>query len=86
MLPLYATQQIITYIFRFGRHYETPLLIQSILMNLAMFALVHLCVNISSRETIVKAAEEHIFTGEIMQNTMIMRMHLSMLDRNKIVV
>ena len=47
---------------RFGRHYETPLLIQSILMNMAMFALVHLCVNINAREVIIKM-EERVFTG-----------------------
>ena len=37
-------------------------MIQSILMNLAMFALVHLCVNINAREVIVKM-EERVFTG-----------------------
>ena len=47
---------------RFGRHYETPLLIQSVLMNMAMFALVHLCVNINAREVIIKM-EERVFTG-----------------------
>lgn len=48
-------------LFWFGRHYETPLLIQSILMNMAMFALVHLCVNINAREVIIKM-EERVFT------------------------
>ena len=52
--------------FRFGVFYETPLLIQSILMNLAMFALVHLCVNINAREVIVKM-EERVFTGRNLQ-------------------
>ena len=47
---------------RFGNHYETPLLIQSVLMNIAMFALVHLCVNINTREVIIKM-EERVFTG-----------------------
>ena len=47
---------------RFGRHYETPLLIQSVLMNIAMFALVHLCVNINARDVIIKM-EERVFTG-----------------------
>ena len=36
-------------IFWFGKHYETPLLIQSVLMNIAMFALIHLCVTINNK-------------------------------------
>eukprot|EP00095_Tigriopus_kingsejongensis_P003002 maker-scaffold170_size291898-snap-gene-0.13 protein:Tk03002 transcript:maker-scaffold170_size291898-snap-gene-0.13-mRNA-1 annotation:"pq-loop repeat-containing protein 1" len=48
-------------LFWFGKHYEYPLLIQSILMNAAMFALIHLCVNIRRKEQIVKT-DEHVFT------------------------
>jgi len=40
-------------IFWFGNHFETPLLIQSILMNLAMFALIQLCVSINNKEYLV---------------------------------
>ena len=36
-------------IFWFGKHYETPLLVQSVLMNIAMFALIHLCVTINNK-------------------------------------
>ena len=50
--------------FRFGHRYETPLLIQSILMNLAMFALIHLCVSLNNKEQLVKS-QEHIFTGRM---------------------
>jgi hypothetical protein len=32
---------------RFGRHYEIPLLIQSILMTLAMLALIRVCVQVA---------------------------------------
>ena len=48
---------------RFGRRYETPLLIQSILMNIAMFALLHLCVNLRAKEQILRG-EDHIYTGK----------------------
>ena len=36
-------------VFWFGKHYETPLLIQSILMNICMFALVQLCVKVNTK-------------------------------------
>ena len=36
-------------LFWFGKHYETPLLVQSILMNICMFALVQLCVEINNK-------------------------------------
>lgn len=48
-------------LFWFGKHYETPLLIQSILMNIAMFALIHLCVSLNKKEQIIKE-QEKIFT------------------------
>ena len=59
---LYIMIQHLKFLSRFGNHYETPLLIQSVLMNIAMFALVHLCVNINTREVIIKM-EERVFTG-----------------------
>jgi uncharacterized protein with PQ loop repeat len=40
-------------IFWFGKHFETPLLVQSVLMNIAMFALIHLCVGINNKEYLV---------------------------------
>lgn len=36
-------------LFWFGRHFETPLLIQSVLMNLTMLELVRLCVNVNNK-------------------------------------
>ena len=50
--------------FRFGRHYEIPLLIQSILMNVAMFALIHLCVQVNAKDRIVGQYKDHVFTGK----------------------
>jgi len=52
-------------LFWFGNHYETPLLIQSILMNIAMFALIQLCVSINNKEYLVpqeKSMKSHSFT------------------------
>jgi len=50
-------------IFWFGKHYETPLLIQSILMNICMFALVQLCVSVNNKDVIVtERRREHVFT------------------------
>lgn len=48
---------------RFGRHYEIPLLIQSVLMNMAMFALIHLCVQVNAKDRIAGQYKEHVFTG-----------------------
>lgn len=50
-------------IFWFGNHYETPLLVQSILMNLTMFALIHLCVSVNTKEYLVAEKKKgHYFT------------------------
>jgi len=50
-------------VFWFGKHYETPLLIQSILMNICMFALVQLCVKVNTKEVIVQERRrERVFT------------------------
>jgi len=49
-------------IFWFGNHFETPLLVQSILMNLAMFALIHLCVKISNKEYFAEKRKGRHFT------------------------
>ena len=53
---------ILRILFWFGRHYEIPLLIQSILMNIAMFALIHLCVHVNSQDRIAGQYKEHVFT------------------------
>jgi len=50
-------------IFWFGKHYETPLLVQSILMNICMFALVQLCVTVNNKDVIVtERRRERVFT------------------------
>ena len=47
---------------RFGEQFEYPLLIQSVLMNMAMFALIHECVRILNKESLVKG-QDRMFTG-----------------------
>jgi len=50
-------------IFWFGNHFETPLLVQSILMNLTMFALIHLCVGVDAKEYLAENRRRgHFFT------------------------
>lgn len=49
--------------YRFGKHYEFPLLLQSILMIIAMFVMIKLCINIQNGTQIIKA-KERVFTGE----------------------
>lgn len=34
------------YIFRFSKRYELPLLVQSVVMNVTMFLMIHLCVKV----------------------------------------
>lgn len=48
---------------RFGKRYELPLLLQSILMILAMFVMIKLCINVQNRTQIIKA-KERVLTGE----------------------
>ena len=47
---------------RFGKHFEYPLLIQSIVMNIAMFAMIHLCVHVRNANQLLQARQK-IFTG-----------------------
>jgi len=50
-------------LFWFGNLYETPLLIQSILMNIAMFAVIQLCVSVNTKDYIVsETKKQHVFT------------------------
>ncbi|XP_013182905.1 solute carrier family 66 member 2 isoform X1 [Amyelois transitella] len=51
-------------LFWFGKRYELPLLIQSIVMNITMFVMIHLCVNVRKKNQIIRA-RERIFTGAI---------------------
>ncbi|EFN88260.1 PQ-loop repeat-containing protein 1 [Harpegnathos saltator] len=48
-------------LFWFGKHYELPLLLQSVLMIFAMFVMIKLCINIQNRSQIIKP-KEHVFT------------------------
>jgi hypothetical protein len=49
---------------RFGKGYEKPLLIQSVIMNVTMFAMVHLCVTVRSKNQIIRG-RDRVFTGKI---------------------
>ncbi|XP_012550018.1 PQ-loop repeat-containing protein 1 isoform X3 [Bombyx mandarina] len=48
-------------LFWFGKRYELPLLIQSIVMNVTMFVMIHLCVSVRKKNQIIRA-RERIFT------------------------
>ncbi|XP_038208145.1 solute carrier family 66 member 2 isoform X5 [Zerene cesonia] len=50
-------------LFWFGKRYEIPLLIQSIVMNITMFIMIHLCVNVRKKNQIIRA-RERIFTAQ----------------------
>lgn len=47
---------------RFSSRYELPLLVQSIVMNLTMFLMIHLCVRVKRNNAIMKA-RDRVFTG-----------------------
>ncbi|XP_067006943.2 solute carrier family 66 member 2 isoform X1 [Anabrus simplex] len=49
-------------LFWFGRRYELPLLVQSIVMIVTMFMMVRLCVNIKNKNQIIRG-RERIFTA-----------------------
>ncbi|XP_045470129.1 solute carrier family 66 member 2 isoform X1 [Harmonia axyridis] len=49
--------------FWFGKHFEYPLLIQSVIMNVAMFLMIHLCVKVRNRNQLVQA-RQRIFTAK----------------------
>ncbi|XP_072936853.1 solute carrier family 66 member 2 isoform X1 [Epargyreus clarus] len=50
-------------LFWFGKRYELPLLIQSVVMNITMFAMIHLCVTVRKKNQIIRA-RERIFTAQ----------------------
>lgn len=47
---------------RFSSRFELPLLVQSIVMNLTMFLMIHLCVSVRRNNSILKG-RERVFTG-----------------------
>jgi len=51
------TANILRIIFWFGKGFETPLLIQSILMSIAMLVMIHLVVQTKARSLIVKKTD-----------------------------
>ncbi|CAG2178320.1 unnamed protein product [Oppiella nova] len=44
---------ILRILFWFGRHFETPLLLQSIIMNLAMILMIELCVRVNHKNQLI---------------------------------
>lgn len=51
---------ILRILFWFGKHFELPLLLQSIIMTFTMLALTHLCVKVKHKSEIIKA-KQHSF-------------------------
>jgi len=51
---------ILRIMFWFGRPFETPLLLQSILMNIAMLLMVHLCVRTKAQSDIIKKRDRSL--------------------------
>ncbi|KAK9887414.1 hypothetical protein WA026_022350 [Henosepilachna vigintioctopunctata] len=49
--------------FWFGKHFEYPLLIQSVIMNIAMFMMIHLCVQVKNRNQLM-LARQRLFTAK----------------------
>ncbi|CAL7951200.1 unnamed protein product [Xylocopa violacea] len=43
--------------FWFGKHYEIPLLLQSIFMIITMFIMIKLCINVQNRNQVIKVKE-----------------------------
>ncbi|KAB0798560.1 hypothetical protein PPYR_09553 [Photinus pyralis] len=48
-------------LFWFGKHFEYPLLIQSLIMNVMMFTMIHLCVRVKNKNQLLQA-RQRIFT------------------------
>lgn len=60
---IFFTYTAHVFIFRFGKRYELPLLLQSLLMIVAMFVMIKLCINVQNRTQIIKS-KERVLTGE----------------------
>lgn len=54
---------LLYYTNRFGHPFELPLLFQSIFMNLAMLAMVQLCVHIRNK-TVIVPTKSRLFSGK----------------------
>lgn len=60
----YLIKFLIGFIFvcRFFKRFELPLLAQSLVMNLTMFLMIHLCVKVKRNNSILKT-RDRVFTG-----------------------
>ncbi|KAL4235203.1 PQ-loop repeat-containing protein 1 [Mactra antiquata] len=56
---------ILRILFWFGKHFETPLLLQSIIMTFTMLALTHLCVTVKHKVEIIKAKQHHLTDSSV---------------------
>lgn len=67
MCPMYTSYMYHAYLnwfcFRFGRHFELPLLAQSVVMIVTMFAMVHLCTVVKAKSEII-ASKPRVFGGK----------------------
>ncbi|KAK9509977.1 hypothetical protein O3M35_004856 [Rhynocoris fuscipes] len=50
-------------LFWFGKRYELPLLAQSMIMNVMMLLMIHLCVRVKNRSQIIRGPDR-VFTGK----------------------
>ncbi|CAL1298788.1 unnamed protein product [Larinioides sclopetarius] len=66
-------------IFWFGHPYELPLLFQSIIMNIAMLAMIHLCVQVRNKTLIVPSKSRLFSANEDEENSQIKLSHSSSL-------
>lgn len=55
------------FFYRFGKHYEIPLLLQSIFMIVTMFIMIKLCISVQSRNQVIKV-RERVFSGKFKYN------------------
>lgn len=51
------------YTHRFSKRYELPLVVQSIVMNITMFLMIHLCIKVKRNNAILEA-KERVFSGK----------------------
>nr|XP_046911280.1 uncharacterized protein LOC124492429 isoform X4 [Dermatophagoides farinae] len=62
---------ILRIMFWFGKHFETALLIQSIVMILAMFFLLELCVRVRNSNLIIQQKRRYFSDSKTIENTML---------------
>lgn len=48
--------------FRFGKRFDKPLLVQSILMNITMLIMIRVCVTVRNKNQIIRS-KDRVFTG-----------------------